>query len=50
MLYPTNALVVRSEHVVLGWGRDYADISPTRGVILGGGKHALEVSVDLEPA
>ena len=49
-LDPTNALVVRDEHVVLGWGRDYADVSPTRGVILGGGKHALEVSVDLEPA
>ncbi len=49
-LDPTNALVVRDEHVVLGWGRDYADVSPTRGVILGGGKHVLEVSVDLEPA
>jgi transglutaminase-like putative cysteine protease len=46
---PTNAVVVREEHVVLGWGRDYADVSPTRGVILGGGKHALEVSVDLAP-
>ena len=49
-LDPTNALVVQDEHVVLGWGRDYADVSPTRGVILGGGKHALEVSVDLAPA
>lgn len=49
-LDPTNDLVVAEEHVVLGWGRDFADISPLRGIILGGGRHALEVSVDLAPA
>jgi transglutaminase-like putative cysteine protease len=49
-LDPTNGIVARDEHVLLGWGRDYGDISPVRGVILGGGQHALEVSVDLEPA
>lgn len=48
-LDPTNDLVVRDEHVVLGWGRDYADVSPVRGVILGGGRHGLTVSVDLDP-
>ena len=48
-LDPTNDLVVRDEHVVLGWGRDYADVSPVRGVILGGGRHGLSVSVDLDP-
>jgi transglutaminase-like putative cysteine protease len=48
-LDPTNALVVHDEHVVLGWGRDYGDVSPIRGVILGGGSHGLTVSVDLEP-
>lgn len=48
-LDPTNALVVHDEHVVLAWGRDYSDISPIRGVILGGGDHSLAVSVDLEP-
>ena len=47
-LDPTNNLVVREEHVVLGWGRDYSDISPLRGIILGGGRHTLTVSVDLE--
>jgi transglutaminase-like putative cysteine protease len=47
-LDPTNNLVVREEHVVLGSGRDYGDVSPLRGVILGGGSHALSVSVDLE--
>ena len=48
-LDPTNDLVVHEEHVVLAWGRDYADISPVRGIILGGGKHRLKVGVDLEP-
>ncbi len=49
-LDPTNDLIVSDEHVVLGWGRDFGDVSPLRGVILGGGKHSLAVSVDLEAA
>ena len=49
-LDPTNGIMVRDEHVVIAWGRDFADISPLRGVILGGGAHHLSVSVDLEPA
>ena len=48
-LDPTNDLIVRDEHVVLAWGRDYGDISPVRGVILGGGHHTVSVGVDLEP-
>ncbi|MBN8892869.1 MAG: transglutaminase family protein [Rhodospirillales bacterium] len=48
-LDPTNNLVVASEHVVLAWGRDYGDISPIRGVILGGGAHSVDVGVDLAP-
>lgn len=47
---PTNDLVVATEHVVLGHGRDYADVSPVRGVLLGGGRHSVTVGVDLEPA
>ena len=47
-LDPTNDLVVHDEHVVLAWGRDYGDISPVRGVILGGGEHRVRVGVDLE--
>ena len=46
---PTNGVLIRDEHVVLGWGRDFSDVSPLCGVILGGGKHTLKVSVDLEP-
>lgn len=49
-LDPTNDIVVRDEHVVLAWGRDFADVSPLRGVILGGGEHGLWVAVDLEEA
>ena len=48
-LDPTNDLIVGDEHVVLGWGRDYTDVSPVLGVLLGGGEHTLEVSVDIEP-
>ncbi len=48
-LDPTNNLVVRNEHVLLGWGRDFSDVSPLFGVILGGGRHTLKVGVDLEP-
>ncbi len=46
-LDPTNDLVVRDEHVLLAHGRDYGDISPVQGVILGGGRHTMSVSVDL---
>ena len=48
-LDPTNDLVVHDEHVVLAWGRDYGDISPVRGIILGGGSHTLTVAVELAP-
>lgn len=46
---PTNNLLVYNEHVTLAWGRDFADVSPLRGIILGGGRHNLHVGVDLEP-
>ncbi len=49
-LDPTNDIVVRDEHVVLAWGRDFIDVSPLSGVILGGGEHGLRVGVDLEEA
>ncbi|WP_321370562.1 transglutaminase family protein [uncultured Desulfuromusa sp.] len=31
-------------------GEDFADVSPLRGVALGGGKHKVSVSVDVCPA
>jgi transglutaminase-like putative cysteine protease len=44
---PTNNMFPSTTHVTLAWGRDYADVSPVHGVILGGGRHSLRVSVDV---
>jgi transglutaminase-like putative cysteine protease len=38
------------QHITLGWGRDYSDVSPVRGVILGAGQHDLSVAVDVVPS
>lgn len=48
-LDPTNDLVAREDHVAVAWGRDFSDVSPLRGVILGGGSHAYSVAVTLVP-
>ncbi|MES2534953.1 MAG: transglutaminase family protein [Pseudomonadota bacterium] len=42
---PTNRCLVQHEHITLGWGRDFSDVTPMRGIVLGGGKHGLLVSV-----
>ncbi|CAN5922684.1 transglutaminase family protein [soil metagenome] len=47
---PTNAVFPSLEHVTLGWGRDYDDVIPLRGVLLGGGEHELEIKVTVAPA
>ncbi len=44
---PTNNLLPSTGHVTLARGLDYGDVSPIRGVILGGGQHVLQVSVDV---
>jgi len=46
---PTNDLLPDVEHITLAWGRDFADVSPLRGVILGGGSHDPEVRVTVMP-
>jgi transglutaminase-like putative cysteine protease len=46
---PTNSVAPTDGHVTLAWGRDYGDVSPLRGLILGGGENALKVEVDIEP-
>lgn len=46
---PTNDLCPSEEHVTAAYGRDFSDVTPLRGVILGGGAHHLEVAVDVEP-
>ena len=47
---PTNNQVPSDRHVTLAWGRDYDDVSPIKGVILGGGEHSVSVAVDVVPA
>ncbi|MEO0728927.1 MAG: transglutaminase family protein [Pseudomonadota bacterium] len=46
---PTNGLIVNDEHVTVAYGRDFDDVSPIRGIILGGGAHELSVAVDVIP-
>jgi transglutaminase-like putative cysteine protease len=46
---PTNNCIVDDAHVTLGWGRDFADVTPMRGVILGGGTQELAVRVTVTP-
>lgn len=46
---PTNALMPELEHITIGWGGDFADVSPMRGVILGGGEHEPEIAVTVVP-
>jgi transglutaminase-like putative cysteine protease len=48
-LDPTNDLVAKEDHVAVAWGRDFSDVSPLRGVILGGDSHSYGVAVTLEP-
>ncbi len=48
-LDPTNDVRPGIRHVVLGYGRDYGDVCPLRGVFVGGGEHALEIGVSVLP-
>ena len=44
---PTNNLLPSMQHITLGWGRDCGDVSPIRGVLVGGEEHTLAVAVDV---
>ena len=44
---PTNNLIPSTKHILLAWGRDFDDVSPIKGVLLGGGRHSLSVAVDV---
>lgn len=46
---PTNACVAGVDFITVAWGRDYDDVSPARGILVGGAGHGLTVSVDVEP-
>ena len=46
-LDPTNNLIPGETHITLAWGRDYGDVTPVKGVVMGGGVHTLSVEVDV---
>ena len=48
-LDPTNNVLVGDTHVTASWGRDYGDVAPVAGIILGGHDHVVDVGVDVIP-
>lgn len=48
-LDPTNDMMVGHDHIVVARGRDYADVSPIDGVIIGSGEQSVDVKVDVIP-
>jgi transglutaminase-like putative cysteine protease len=47
-LDPTNALLPNQSHITVAYGRDFSDVSPVKGVVLGGGRHHVNVGVDVQ--
>jgi transglutaminase-like putative cysteine protease len=47
-LDPTNALLPNQSHITVAYGRDFSDVSPVKGVVLGGGRHHVKVGVDVQ--
>lgn len=46
---PTNNVLPSDSHITVAIGRDYSDVSPIKGVFLGGGEHVMRVAVDVIP-
>ena len=46
---PTNGLLPTDSHVTLAWGRDYSDVGPAKGILIGGKRHWMNVAVDVVP-
>lgn len=44
---PTNNKQPVDQHITLAWGRDFSDVTPFKGIAVGGGQHTLSVSVDV---
>jgi transglutaminase-like putative cysteine protease len=42
---PTNDCQAGNLHITVAWGRDYDDVTPIKGVCVGGGRHAMDVAV-----
>jgi len=47
---PTNNVIPGVDHITFAWGRDYGDVSPINGFIVGGGAHQVSVAVDVRPS
>jgi transglutaminase-like putative cysteine protease len=47
---PTNNVIPKDDHITLAFGRDFQDVSPVSGVLLGGGEHEVDVAVDVNLA
>lgn len=47
---PTNGIFPDTSHITLGWGRDFLDVSPLRGVLIGGGQQTMDVAVTVTPS
>ena len=47
---PTNDQLADTRYITLGWGADFADVAPLRGVFFGGGEQRLQVAVSVSPA
>ncbi len=45
---PTNLIIPTDQHITIGWGRDFIDVSPLKGVFVGDGRQKLRVSVDMQ--
>jgi len=46
---PTNNMMTSDAHITLAWGRDYSDVTPVKGLTLGGGGQTVEVEVRVQP-
>jgi transglutaminase-like putative cysteine protease len=46
-LDPTNDMLIENDHIILGVGRDFSDVSPVDGIIVGSRKQKLNVAVDV---
>ena len=46
---PTNDVMPSDQHLTLAFGRDYGDVTPVKGVAVGGGSHSVEVEVTVKP-
>jgi len=44
---PTNNQMPISEHITVGFGRDFSDVSPVTGILTGGGSHTVKVAVEV---